>query len=278
MVQYPVPFDNSTQNVQPNGKHTTVEQSRVKPTKGKPHQPHYELKDDDPTIAKYFIEVFSGTAVLASKAQQSGAIVYTFDEQNGKKGDILHKATFKDLARLASSPNCIGLWCGMPCETFSAVRRSNKKGPPPLREWNNPMKPLDNLTNDQWNQFTTANRILNAMVKLIKTCTRHNTRWYIENGIESDLWRCAPIKELMEMKDARTSQFDYCQYGTPYMKPTRILCWRNIHFELQQKRCGMSQHNNHRGKATGQRHKQLIGKNEKAEYNKRQQQQRIHIT
>ena len=48
MIQYPMPLDTQTEKAQPNGKDTTVENSRTKPTKGKPHQPHYELKGDGP--------------------------------------------------------------------------------------------------------------------------------------------------------------------------------------------------------------------------------------
>ena len=242
---------------------TAVDTSRANLTAAKPHQPHYELNGEDPTIAKYFLEVFSGIVVLLFKAHQGGAIVYTLSKHNGKKDYILHKTTSKEIARLASSPNCIGVWFGMPCETSSAIRRPNKKGPPPLRKWNYLMRPREKLTNDRWHQSMSANRILNAMVKFIKTRTEHYTRWYIEHGRGSDLWRCGQIKGRMAPKDERLSQFDYCQFGTPYMKPSKMLSLRNEHFELRQKQCGMSPSNNYRRTATGQRHKKLINKNSK---------------
>ena len=85
---------------------------------------------------QYFIEVFSGPGRLVAAIRQNGTTALEFDlnVQGGRK-NLLDKRALAELKKLISDPNCIGVWFGFPCGTFSSARR-NDGGPPPLRGTN----------------------------------------------------------------------------------------------------------------------------------------------
>ena len=64
----------------------------------KPHQARMSDKDTTEPAGIYidfFIEIFAGTAGLSTHVKALGQIVYTFDTNTGRDGDILNKDTIK---------------------------------------------------------------------------------------------------------------------------------------------------------------------------------------
>ena len=90
---------------------------------------------------KLFVEIFACTAGLSGAVKVSGCIIYTFDCKNGKKRNILMTDTFKLIKKPIRSGNCIGVWFGMPCGTFSSARNAKDGGPGPMRDHNDVMEP-----------------------------------------------------------------------------------------------------------------------------------------
>jgi hypothetical protein len=103
--------------------------------------------------------------------------------------------------------------------------------------------------------------MLKRMVAIIEVAEKHGTRWYLENCKDSALWKASPIVRLSKRKRVTLTQFDYCQYGTEYMKPTKIMCWNNPHFGEEAKTCNFGHHNQWRFIRSGVRHVVLKGKN-----------------
>ena len=52
--------------------------------------------------------------------------------EKGGRQDLLKKGVFAWIMDLARHPDCLGVWFGFPCGTFSSARRWDG-GPPPLR-------------------------------------------------------------------------------------------------------------------------------------------------
>ena len=94
-------------------------------------------KVDGVTIKpKYFVEVFAGKAGLSIAVVKFGNVeIYTveIDDEDGRS--ILNKAVKKHILGLIRGGNCIGVWFGMPCNTFSSARAGDgkKTGPRDLR-------------------------------------------------------------------------------------------------------------------------------------------------
>jgi len=88
---------------------------------------------------RFFLEVFSGTGRLSDSLRakySTDCIVLEFDlsEKGGSK-NLLTKKVYKEVMDLIADPNCIGVWFGFPCATFSSARRHDGC-PPPLRGFN----------------------------------------------------------------------------------------------------------------------------------------------
>ena len=45
------------------------------------------------------------------------------------------------------------------------------------------------------------------------------------------------MKELAAKKDVNFSRYDYCQFGTKWMKPTKLMAWGNPLVHLNQVVC-----------------------------------------
>ena len=91
----------------------------------------------------FFIEVFSGPGRLAQAVRDNGVQAFEHDlTPKGASKTLLHANAPKELLELIAHPQCIGVWFGVPCGTFSSARL-NDGGPPPLRGTNG--KDIDGL-------------------------------------------------------------------------------------------------------------------------------------
>ena len=126
----------------------------------------------------------------------------------------------QELRDLIQDPNCIGVWFGFPCGTFSSARR-NDGGPPPLRGiTSEDIWGLPHLTGRERDRVRSANKLLLRMREQMRVCEKHNVPFYLENPQRSKLW-CHPlITKWVRHKRVRKVEFNYCQFGTT---------WKNQH-------------------------------------------------
>ncbi len=181
---------------------------------------------------KFFIEIFSGTGGLSGAVKAGGVLIYTFDIKKCKKGNILNKDTYRTIRGLIKSKNCLGVWFGMPCGTFSTARDHVKTdGSEPRRiRGTTPetvLKPEKYCTSNERSHVINGNRVLYRMLDIIRLCIAEKVPWYIENPRRSRLWMVPQIAVLAQLSEAKFCQFDYCQFGTDYQKETIILAWNN---------------------------------------------------
>ena len=147
----------------------TLTQCPLQPKQPKPHQPRDREGVGSPQALysdpKYFfVEIFYGCGSLSAKVLKEGAIVHRFDIIDGKSGDIMNEEAFRIMKKLVASPNCIGVWFGMPCETFSAARNGNDGGPGPIRDPNEPMLPHKSCTLKERTGVLYHNELVDRMV------------------------------------------------------------------------------------------------------------------
>ena len=82
---------------------------------------------------KFFVEVFSGTGRLSDTLRKMHPDILVIEIDLVEKGgykNLLKKQVYREVMDLARRPECIGVWFGFPCGTFSAARRHDG-GPPP---------------------------------------------------------------------------------------------------------------------------------------------------
>ena len=72
--------------------------------------------------------MFAGKAGLSKTVVKFGNVeIYTveIDDKDGR--NILNEAVKKHILGLIKGGNCIGVWFGMPCNTFSSARTGHDK-------------------------------------------------------------------------------------------------------------------------------------------------------
>ena len=153
----------------------------LKPKFPKPHQPRRRDGEGDLSSASsdpkyYFVEIFYGCGSLSAKVHHKGATVHLFDIIDGKSGDIMDEEAFRRMRKLVASPNCIGVWFGMPCETFSAARNGKDGGPGPIRDPEDPMKPHKSCTPTDRTRVLYHNKLVDRMVTLITIAEKNQVR------------------------------------------------------------------------------------------------------
>ena len=117
----------------------------------------------------FFLEIFSGPGRLAAALRMQGVTAHEFDltEQGGHK-DLLTKKVLHEIVGLINDPNCIGVWFGFPCGTFSSARR-NDGGPPPLRGVNSKdIWGFPHLRGRERDRVRSANKLLFRMHHLMR--------------------------------------------------------------------------------------------------------------
>lgn len=98
------------------------------------------------------------------------------------------------------------VWASPECKMFSSLQHTNIGV---NRKW----KTIDELHQARLGHHKYVLRVL-EMIEYLKP-----KMWFIENP-----WNSA-MKDIPQMKDLPSFRFDYCRFGFPYNKPTRI--WTN---------------------------------------------------
>ena len=183
--------------------------------------------------AKFFLEVFSGRGRLADKIREMFHDVVAIEidiVDKGGRRDLIKKEIYREVMELARHPDCLGVWFGFPCGTFSAARRYDG-GPPPLRgHAGKSIWGLDTLTGTDRVRVNKANALLRRMHEMMRELMRYGRPFYLENPLRSKLW-CHPyIKKWVRHDLTTTVILDYCQFGEAWVKPTQILAFNNAGF------------------------------------------------
>ena len=185
---------------------------------------------------KYFVEVFAERAGLSRAVVKVGNVeIYAveIDDKDGRT--ILNKAVKTHIIGLTKGGSCIGVWFGMPCNTFSPARAGDgkKTGPRHLRsdDPNKVKQPLPYLTQNEKDKVKYANKLYQAMICLIESCIHYKVPWYIGNPRSSKLLLMPEIGKYIKHPDTTLCRYDCCLFGTPYRKSSLVIsCGNRIFF------------------------------------------------
>ena len=169
-----------------------------------------------------FLEILSGHGGLSKALQSLGHIVHSCDKKNDPKHDILDKKCARRIKLLIEKINCIGVWFGMPCGTFTSARRYDGKGPKPIRSREHVLG-LPTLCGRDKLRVDLANKLVDLMYDLCLLCWKTGTSFYIDNPRSSLLWVMPTMKLLAFLTGVQQVRFDYCQFGATWKKHTKQL-------------------------------------------------------
>ena len=118
------------------------------------------------------------------------------------------------------------LWIGITCASWSRARRAPKwsRMPRALRDDSQYIYGLPDLEERDQRRVDDGNESLRFVSGLIRLCLEHNVMLVLENPATSRLW-ITPEMSRLPPKAASDDLVDYCAFGMPWRKRTRLVAW-----------------------------------------------------
>ena len=223
--------------------------------------PRRDLREAAGTIPRMirervFLEIFSGCGRLCKAMSDRGYRVLPWDITQGPAFELLFLRNRQLIKGWIASQAIVCFHLGTPCSSWSRAR-DRPGGPPPLRSdsslWGFPdLRPGDRERVRQGNLFA---HFTSALLLLAH---RMHVPATLENPMMSRLWLVPGIRRASERGSGVV--IDMCQYGTRWLKPTRLL---GVACDVEQleRRCTFRMHGSCKGlcSRTGKTHQKLNG-------------------
>ena len=169
------------------------------------------------------VEVFSGSGRLAAALRSRGITAIEWDIVRGEMFDLTRPVAVETLKGWTPSGEVLILWLGTPCTSFSLARRLTKPGPGPLRSRDFPLG-LPGLPAANQKKVDLGNRLMKVSASLARIAHSRDPGG-IENLGFSRPWECAPIRNLLRLSGVHDVITDFCMWGEPWRKRTRLRLW-----------------------------------------------------
>jgi len=172
------------------------------------------------------LELFSGTGHFSSAWRRGHKTkhidILELDLCHGEHNDLMLPKVRHKIAGWISNQLVCCVWMGTPCSSWSRAR--DRPGlAPPLRS-NQCLMGLPNLKPHDAKKVHVGNVLMKASAYILHLCSRHAVPAAIENPSTSRIWLARPLVQAQRWQAAREILLDFCQYGTPWRKRTKILC------------------------------------------------------
>ena len=151
-----------------------------------------------------FLEIFAGTARLTTAVSKlGGATAPPIDHNFGSHHDLRRRATQLAVLSWLKAGGIRAVHLGTPCTVFSRARHN-----------------LRNLERARERERVSL-ELAWFSAEVIKICKDYGIYWSLENPRGSRLFQLPILAE--QLVDACVVDFDFCQYGESFKKPTRII-------------------------------------------------------
>ena len=84
---------------------------------------------------------------------------------------------------------------------------------------------LPTLNAKQRRGVTKMNALMHRCYDFAANCILNKVPFAIENPLKSLIWDTQQFRHLMTLPGVQMCRYDFCMYGEPYHKATRILSW-----------------------------------------------------
>ena len=189
--------------------------------------------DEQTAEGRAMLSLFGGAAEPAKAWARRGGHAAVIDVAGDPANDLSKPARWNILARHLHRFSLLGI--DLPCNTWSRARR----GPPgscfpqPLRgDDAHTILGLPDLSEKDAATVKAANRMVIGACKLIRRALRLGIPGYLENPMCSRLWLCPMIRKLLQDTRVTVVKVDMCQYGTQWMRPTKLMVWNVNKFDM----------------------------------------------
>ena len=147
---------------------------------------------------------------------------------HGNNFDLCSKAVLRNLHRDIQKWNVVAAMFGTLCTSFSVARDRTSV----IRSREFPYG-VPGLSIADAERVSVGNSIVWATVRIVSWLHTCKVPWCIENPHSSKLWYFPEIEELSHAPNVNEVVLDYCQFGAPWRKRTRLILGNCDHNDIQ---------------------------------------------
>lgn len=173
-------------------------------------------------VVRYAVELFAGSGRFArSWRAHSQWPIIEMDSKWGDRYDLTRPKLQKLVRGWIMSSRVVAVWMGTPCSSFSRAREQ-PGGPPALRGPRHPLG-LPNLVPHDAEKVRIGNCLMRFTASVLALCARNVIPCAAENPHSSRLWEAPAMLALARLPSYRTIHTDFCMFGQPWRKRTRVV-------------------------------------------------------
>ena len=175
-----------------------------------------------PSRAMAYLDLFAGAGAVGRWLRRHGAHnVLRLDLKDNPAFDLSCAAVCRTLCGWIGSRHVRGLFIAFPLSTWSRASRGRYRSASCIHGWPD-LDPVA-LRNCLY-----GNRTLLTTVRLIRAAVRAGVPVIVENPYTSMAWLEPSLASLMRHSSCITTVCDFCQFGKPWRKRTRLAGWNVI--------------------------------------------------
>ena len=180
-----------------------------------------------PVVAGVALELFSGSSRLSCALRKQGVPTVAVDIKQSALLDVTRPALLNYILRLVSCKAVSFVWLGTPCSTWSLARRGHAGRPGgPLRTLQHILGHPEALARPADRQkIMLGNSTMRASAAISRCCLAHGVACGLENPNNSRIFKAPAVRTLCAKPVASVHVCDFCQFGSPFRKRTRVVLW-----------------------------------------------------
>ena len=170
--------------------------------------------------ARYFLDLFSGKGGVSAAWRRLGFRSFEFELQHGPASDLTSRSVLGRVLQSIRKGEVLGAMLAPPCSSFSVARDRTVVIRTAEAPWGLPSHFLS--AKDQV-RVATGNRCMRSALRILKVLDQLRLPWCLENPATSKIWCLPPLQQLMQQSHVQAVTVDFCQFSTPWRKPTTLL-------------------------------------------------------
>ena len=176
----------------------------------------------NPLLVPFVLDVFAGAMIFADMAKTLGFFVVSIDIVFGPDHDLTSPKVANQIIGWIHAGLVIFAHFGVCCKSWSRAR-GIPIGPQPLRSMEHVLG-LPDLRHERerW-KIINGNKLMSFTARAFSACIRMLVPAGVENPWSSYIWDTVPFQHLAKRKAVRVVRADFCKFGSPWMKPTRLM-------------------------------------------------------
>ena len=183
---------------------------------------------------KFFADICSGSGGVARALRNNKFQCLEFEKKHGHNGDVTRQAVLQMIELSAALGLLLGVMLAPPCTTCSQAMFWSGLLRSKTHPWGRP-----GLSHQRQRKVKEANKVLRAVIRIIRICERFRIPWILENPAQSTLWWIPFFSSLLSRTHVPRTVADFCRFGMRWRKRTCFLSGHVADIDLcrLRKRC-----------------------------------------